>query len=51
MVTNEDSRDVETILVGREGAVGGIVSQGYLPAYSPTPRCFMYPARNCRACC
>src|ERR1700687_3872085 len=27
-------RDVETILVGREGAVGGIVSQGYLPAYT-----------------
>jgi len=23
-----------TILVGREGAVGGIVSQGYLPAYT-----------------
>jgi Crp-like helix-turn-helix domain len=34
MVPNEDGRDVETILVGREGAVGGIVSQGYLPAYS-----------------
>ena len=26
MVANEDGRDVETILVGREGAVGGIVS-------------------------
>jgi DNA-binding transcriptional regulator YhcF (GntR family) len=34
MIPNEDGRDVETILVGREGAVGGIVSQGYLPAYS-----------------
>jgi Crp-like helix-turn-helix domain len=34
MVTNEDGRDVETILVGREGAVGGIVSHGYLPAYT-----------------
>ena len=34
MVPSEDGRDVETILVGREGAVGGIVSQGYLPAYS-----------------
>jgi len=33
-VPNEDGRDVETILVGREGAVGGIVSQGYLPAYT-----------------
>ena len=32
-VTNPDGRDVETILVGREGAVGGIVSSGYLPAY------------------
>jgi hypothetical protein len=34
MVANEDGRDVETIMVGREGAVGGIVSQGYLPAYT-----------------
>ena len=34
MVANEDGRDVETILVGREGAVGGIVSQGHLPAYT-----------------
>jgi hypothetical protein len=34
MVANEDGRDVETILIGREGAVGGIVSQGYLPAYT-----------------
>lgn len=33
LVTNSDGRDVETILVGREGAVGGIVSSGYLPAY------------------
>jgi DNA-binding transcriptional regulator YhcF (GntR family) len=34
LVSNEDGRDVETILIGREGAVGGIVSQGYLPAYT-----------------
>ena len=34
MVPNEDGRDVETILVGREGAVGGIVSEGNLPAYT-----------------
>jgi hypothetical protein len=34
LVPNEDGRDVETILVGREGAVGGIVSQGSLPAYT-----------------
>ena len=34
LVPNEDGRDVETILVSREGAVGGIVSHGYLPAYT-----------------
>lgn len=34
LVPNEDGRDVETILVGREGAVGGIVSHGHLPAYT-----------------
>lgn len=30
----DDGRGVETALVGREGAVGGIVSQGRLPAFS-----------------
>jgi Crp-like helix-turn-helix domain len=30
----EDGRDVDTLVVGREGAVGGIVNQGRLPAYS-----------------
>jgi hypothetical protein len=34
LIASEDGRDVEATLVGREGAVGGIVSQGYLPAYS-----------------
>jgi Crp-like helix-turn-helix domain len=34
LVPDQDGRDVETILVGREGAVGGIVSLGYLPAYT-----------------
>lgn len=34
VVPNEEGRDVETILIGREGAVGGIVSQGLLPAYT-----------------
>jgi hypothetical protein len=34
VVPHEDGRDVEAILVGREGAVGGIVSQGFLPAYT-----------------
>jgi CRP-like cAMP-binding protein len=33
MVSNEDGRNVETVLVGREGAAGGIVSAGRLPAY------------------
>ena len=34
MVLLEDGRGVETALIGREGAVGGIVSQGHLPAYA-----------------
>jgi hypothetical protein len=34
LVSSEEGRDVETVLVGREGAVGGIVSHGHLPAYS-----------------
>jgi hypothetical protein len=33
LISNEDGNDVEAILVGREGAVGGIVSSGNLPAY------------------
>jgi CRP-like cAMP-binding protein len=33
-VTLHDGREVETALVGREGAVGGIVSQGHLPAFA-----------------
>ena len=33
LIHNEDGREVETVLVGREGAVGGIVSMGHLPAY------------------
>ena len=33
LVSSEDGRDVETVLIGREGAVGGIVSSGHLPAY------------------
>jgi hypothetical protein len=32
-VGSEEGREVETVLVGREGAVGGIVSAGHLPAY------------------
>ncbi len=34
LVILEDGRGVETALIGREGAVGGIVSQGRLPSYS-----------------
>ena len=34
LVVLEDGRAVETALIGREGAVGGIVSQGRLPSYS-----------------
>lgn len=34
VVMLEDGRGVETALVGREGAFGGIVSQGRLPAYA-----------------
>jgi CRP-like cAMP-binding protein len=34
LISSEDGREVETVIVGREGAVGGIVSLGHLPAYS-----------------
>ncbi len=34
VVETEDGNAVETMMVGREGAVGGIVSHGKLPAYS-----------------
>lgn len=34
VISTEDGGAIETMLVGREGAVGGIVSQGQLPAYS-----------------
>lgn len=33
MVMLDDGRGIETGLIGREGAVGGIVSHGHLPAY------------------
>jgi biotin operon repressor len=36
MISTEEGTIVETMMVGREGAVGGIVSQGRLPAYSRT---------------
>jgi hypothetical protein len=34
LVGLKDGRSIETALVGREGAIGGIVSQGRLPAYA-----------------
>lgn len=34
LVVLDDGRPIETALVGREGAAGGIVSQGRLPAYA-----------------
>ena len=34
LVVLDDGRAVETALVGREGAIGGIVTQGRLPAYA-----------------
>jgi hypothetical protein len=34
VISLEDGGAVETTLIGREGAVGGIVSQGKLPSYS-----------------
>jgi CRP-like cAMP-binding protein len=33
VVLLDDEHEVETALIGREGAVGGMVSQGHLPAY------------------
>jgi hypothetical protein len=41
LVMLEDGRTVEAALVGCEGAVGGVVSEGYLPAYTrATSRAF-----------
>lgn len=34
LVVLKDGRAIETALIGREGAAGGIVSQGRLPAYA-----------------
>ena len=34
LIETEDGNSVKTVLVGREGAVGGIVSQARLPACS-----------------
>lgn len=40
----ESGKDVEAALIGREGAVGGIVSHGRLPAYARTVVQFEGPA-------
>ncbi len=34
LISAEDGREVEVALIGRERAVGGVVSHGRLPAYS-----------------
>jgi hypothetical protein len=34
MVVLDDGQAIETALIGREGAAGGIVSHGHLPAYT-----------------
>lgn len=34
VITMQDGRSVDVATVGREGAIGGVVSQGYLPAFS-----------------
>ncbi|KOX58128.1 Crp/Fnr family transcriptional regulator [Methylobacterium fujisawaense] len=34
IVPLEEGRTIETATVGREGALGGVVSQGYLPAFN-----------------
>jgi hypothetical protein len=46
MVTIEDGRDVQTVLVGHEGAVGGIISHGFSPAFSRSSYCSA--DRSCR---
>lgn len=33
-VAAEEDRDVDTVLVGSEGALGGVIGGGFLPAYS-----------------
>jgi DNA-binding transcriptional regulator YhcF (GntR family) len=43
-VALEDGRSVETALVGREGALGGIVSRGRLPAFARADVQFGGPA-------
>jgi hypothetical protein len=43
-VALEDGRSVETTLVGREGALGGIVSRGRLPAFARADVQFGGPA-------
>jgi CRP-like cAMP-binding protein len=34
VVAVEEDRNVDALLVGREGAVGGVISRGFLPTYS-----------------
>ena len=34
LVPLREGRTIETATVGREGAIGGVVSQGFLPAFN-----------------
>lgn len=34
LVTMQDGSAIETAMIGHEGAIGGVVSQGYLPAFN-----------------
>ncbi len=42
---------IATVKCGGRTSSGSICRITILMAYLPTPRCFMYPARNCPACC
>lgn len=49
LVALDDGRLIETALIGREGAAGGIVSQGRLPAYAKAEVQFPGPFRASRS--
>ena len=45
LVVLQNGMAVETALVGREGAIGGIVSRGWLPAFARAE--VQFPGRSC----
>ena len=49
MVTNEDGRDVETILIGREGAVGASSARAISPPIPASPSNSPVPSYGCRS--